>query len=69
MEIRDTLRQVGEKYEPEDSDFRINQATTQEEFDEMEELLKDEETKKLVVGIFRCRYINLRMRTPCTYKC
>ena len=50
MEIRDTLKQVGEKYEPEDSDFRINQATTQEEFDEMEELLRDEETKKLVVG-------------------
>jgi hypothetical protein len=47
VEIRDTLKQVGEKYEPEDSDFRINQATTQEEFDEMDELLRDEETKGL----------------------
>jgi hypothetical protein len=28
------------------------QATTQEEFNEMEELLRDEETKKLVVGHF-----------------
>lgn len=41
MEIRDSLKQVGEKYEPEDSDFWLKQAKTLEEFHEMEELLKD----------------------------
>ena len=52
MEIRDTLKQGGEKYKPKDCNFRFSQATTLEKFDEMEGLLKDTETRKLVVGQF-----------------
>ena len=48
MEIRNTLKQVGEKYEPEDSDFHLKQAATLKEFHEIEEMSKDKKTKKLV---------------------
>ena len=60
MEIRDTLKQVGEKYEPEHSDFHLQQAATLEEFNEIQEMLKDKETRKLAVkSLFKILILRL----------
>lgn len=49
MEIRDGIQQVGKKYEPAESNFHINQATSLGEIKRLEETLLDEETRKLLV--------------------
>jgi hypothetical protein len=49
-EIRDGLQQVGNKFEPADSDFHLERMGNMEEFWEMEDVLRDEEKRKMVVS-------------------
>ena len=48
-EIRDSLQQVGKRCEPDESDFHLQQATTIEDFEALEEGLNDEDNKRLLV--------------------
>jgi hypothetical protein len=52
MEIRDSLKQVGKRCEPDNSDFHLEKANTLEELNEIERSLSDEETRKLMVSCF-----------------
>jgi hypothetical protein len=58
MEIRDSLKQVGKRCEPDNSDFHLEKANTLEELTEIERSLSDEETRKLMVSCFlKCLYV------------
>ena len=48
-EIKNTLAQVGQRCEADDSAFHISKATTLDEFKTLEQSLDDEEVKKLLV--------------------
>ena len=49
-ELRERLQDVGQKYEPEDSTFHIDRTTTEQEFLEFEDSLKDFDNVKLLVS-------------------
>ena len=51
-EIRNTLQQVGKKYEPVDSEFQIEQITDIGQLGEVEDSLTTEESRKLMVSNF-----------------
>ena len=51
-EIRNTLQQVGKKYEPVDSEFQIEQIRDIGQLGEVEDSLTTEESRKLMVSNF-----------------
>lgn len=61
MEIRDSVKQVGKRCEPAESDFHINQATSVNEIKRLEETLLDEETRKLLVRTLSNSLIDLHL--------
>ena len=49
-EIKNSVAQVGRRCEPEDSQFHLQQASSLEEFRELEACLEEEEKEKLLVS-------------------
>jgi len=55
-DISDSVKKIGKKYEPVDSPFHVTRVETLEQLWELEDLLKDDETKRnsLVSYKFSC---------------
>ena len=53
---------MGQKYEADDSDFRLEKMTDPLALDELEARLLDEETKKLVVRYQICSYCSFLLK-------
>ena len=54
---------MGQKYETDDSDFRLEKMTHPLALDELEARLLDEETKKLVVRYQICSYCSFLLKS------
>lgn len=76
MEIRDSLKQVGKRCEPDNLDFHLEKANTLEELTEIERSLSDEETRKLMTSRLskvggssvRDNTKNIMSRCACVYE-
>ena len=64
-EMRMLIKDVGKTYLPQDEVINIEKASSIEEFHDMEDRLKSEEEKRLVVSIYNTHFIILILTGFC----